>query len=192
MQQYSTQPIAGGPHKWSSERRPLLPIQPHPKASTVPTLPELPSPPRSSLIDDWYSLSTHIVPAAFPRLTPDVNHPPGIDFSPAKTGEEKALKVQMLRNTYYDLKVKHWQGQLVGHSEKKLWCCVNRYTLRRGEQTGRKKLTLFLAHANGFTKEVCITRLGAELDFNKVVLVDMGAVFEIPCFRLCKTGRNAL
>jgi hypothetical protein len=39
-------------------------------------------------------------------------------------------------------------------SEKLLWNSINRYVKR--VQDGRKGLTLFFAHANGFPKEVLI------------------------------------
>jgi hypothetical protein len=107
-------------------------------------------------------LSTHIVPAAFPRSTPDVEHPPGDVISAAETKSEKLKRIAKLRDAYYDLKVRHWDGRLSGNSEKKMWNCVNRYVLRRegaasqsgGGRAKKKKLTLFLAHANGFMKEV--------------------------------------
>jgi len=47
------------------------------------------------------------------------------------------------------------QGKLSsGGHERRLWNCVNRYAKRT--PTGEKGLTLFLAHGNGFPKEVPI------------------------------------
>jgi hypothetical protein len=42
-------------------------------------LPELPTPQRKGIINEWFTLSTHIVPAAFPRSGPDVPYPEGCD-----------------------------------------------------------------------------------------------------------------
>lgn len=163
---------------WSSEPRPLVPLVDPPPTVHV-KLPALP-PPRlnGSLIDEWYTLSTHIVPAAFTRTTPDIPYPAGCEFPTGETREDKGKRIRKLRDVYFDPKIRHWDGRLPGQSEKQLWSCLNRY-VRKGRQTakGTKKLTLFLAHANGFPKEV--RRLYDLWNFRRANrVVDLGAGVE--------------
>lgn len=161
MRARSTLPKPDSIAPWSSERRPLHPLAAPPPVLDV-ELPELP-PPRAngSLIDEWYTLSTHLVPAAFPRSTPDIPYPVGSDFVAGETREEKRKRILNMRDAYFDPKLKHWDGKLTGHSEKQLWNCVNRYVRKdRTTTKGAKHLTLFLAHANGFPKEVRFRLVG--------------------------------
>jgi len=57
----------------------------------------------------------------------------------------------------YGITKKHWLGELPGHSEKPFWACVNRFVrkvpMSRDQERGRRRVTLFLAHGNGFGKE---------------------------------------
>ena len=51
---------------------------------------------------------------------------------------------------------KQWSGELKGpRSRKLLWACLNRYRRRDASPGNEQKgVTLFLVHANGFSKEV--------------------------------------
>ena len=132
-------------------------------------LPELPTPQRKGIIDEWFVLSTHILPAAFPRSGPDVPYPEGCDADglvvpEVEGGPTAAKKVRMetgvrVRDALYGITRKHCLGELPGHSEKPLWGCVNRFvrkvSVSRDQERGRKRVTLLLAHGNGFGKEVC-------------------------------------
>jgi hypothetical protein len=42
-------------------------------------LPELPTPQRKGIIEEWFMLSTYILPATFLRSGPDVPYPEGCD-----------------------------------------------------------------------------------------------------------------
>jgi hypothetical protein len=75
-------------------------------------------------------------------------------FSPSETKQERMNKALDLRDQYFELKVKHWNGTLTGNSEKRLWICVNRYVHKQAKSKTGNKMTLFLGHANGFMKEV--------------------------------------
>lgn len=133
-------------------------------------LPELPTPQRKGVIDEWFTLSTHIVPAAFPRSGPDVPYPEGcnvdglifpkVNGGPAASKEARMETGVKVRNAMYGITKKHWLGELPGYSEKPFWACVNRFVRKvpvRGDQErGRKRVTLLLAHGNGFGKEVCM------------------------------------
>ena len=132
-------------------------------------LPELPTPQRRGTIDEWFTLSTHIVPAAFPRSGPDVPYPEGCDADglivPIVEGGPAAVKKARIetrikvRKALCGITKKHWLGELPGYSEKPFWACVDRFVRKvpaSGDQwTGRKRVTLLLAHGNGFGKEVC-------------------------------------
>ena len=132
----------------------LLPLQPPPLCIYPPTLP---SPPRASSLDTHFVLTTHIIPAAFPRTTPVVPLP---DL-PQWSSDKNAFKASVKRTTDSILgtKERQWRGELDGlaRNERSWWNCVNRYVRKelrevRGKGGG---ITLFCAHANGFTKEVC-------------------------------------
>ena len=132
--------------------------------------PALPIPQRDGMIKDQFTLSTHILPAAFPRSSPDMPYPEGcdadglvvpeVDGGPAaakRARRETGIKV---KNALYDISKKHWLGELPGHSEKPLWACVNRFVRKvpvsKEQERGRKRVTLLLTHGNGFGKEVCV------------------------------------
>ena len=136
--------------------------------------PELPTPQREGIVQQWFTLSTHILPAAFPRSGPDVPYPEGCDADglvvprveggPAakkKARVEAGIKV---RKALFEVNRKHWLEDLPGYSEKPLWVCVNRFVRKvpvsREEERTRRRVTLFLAHGNGFGKEVCTIALG--------------------------------
>jgi hypothetical protein len=140
---------------WSSEKRPLIPIiDPPPSSTPLPQIPPKRSNP--SALGEWYTLTTHVVPAAFPRTTPDIDWPAGSNFVPvSETKQEKRARIQALRDAYFNPKESHWAGHLTGQSEKRLWCCVDRFVRRDVTvRPGSKRLTLFLAHGIGFPKEV--------------------------------------
>jgi len=131
-------------------------------------LPDLPTPQRKGILDEWFTLSTHILPAAFPRSGPDVPYPegcdadglvvPNVEGGPAAVKEARVETGIKVRNALYEITKKHWLGELPGHDEKPFWGCVNRFVRKvpvSGDQErGRKRLTLLLAHGNGFGKEV--------------------------------------
>jgi len=132
-------------------------------------LPKVPTPQRKGAIDQWFTLSTHIVPAAFPRSGPDVPYPDGCDADglviptteggPAAAKKAKKETGVKVREALYGITKKHWLGELPGYSEKPFWACVNRFVRKvpiAGDSgRGRKRVTLLLAHGNGFGKEVC-------------------------------------
>jgi len=125
--------------------RSFLPIQPCPINSHSPPLP---SPPRQT-IHAAYALTTHLIPAAFPRSVPDV---PFREIPPHSTPDRQA-QVASLARELIEERACFAQGKLYGdHSQKPLWNCVNRYVRTDNPGSG---LTLLLAHANGFPKEAC-------------------------------------
>ncbi|KAI0672322.1 Alpha/Beta hydrolase protein [Trametes maxima] len=123
----------------------------------VSTPPELPSPPRKSLLDPWFTLSTHLVPAASPRATPDVPLPPLPTWSASKA--EYKASVKRTTEAVVSAKEKQWRGELdhlpLGRT-KPFWNCINRYVKKQpaGEADLANGITLFFAHANGFPKEI--------------------------------------
>jgi hypothetical protein len=106
------------------------------------------------LFNDSYTVSTHLVPAACPRLTPDIPLPAAPEFS--TNASERKRNFRQAETEILKLHELFVQGKLSGEgSEKILWNCVNRYARKA---TARENgLTLFLAHANGFPKEVLIS-----------------------------------
>jgi len=159
--------------EWTSERRDLLGIReprrfqhtagPDGDAGPVLELPELPSPQREGLklIDRSrryeYTLTTHIVPAAWPRSSPDVGYPAGC----GPGGLRERWTFSRVRDEMVEMEKRHSRGELPeGKDERQYWVCVNRYVRNRLEETereGRKRLTLFLTHAIGFGKEASVS-----------------------------------
>jgi len=159
--------------EWSSERRDHLEIREprwlQPRADsgsdaglTPPELPELPTPQREGLklIDRSrgyeYTLTTHIMPAAWPRSTPDVGYP--AECGPGGLRDRGAFS--RVREEILETEKRYLRGELPeGKDERQYWVCVNRYVRNRLEETerkGRKRLTLFMVHGIGFGKEVSV------------------------------------
>ena len=141
------------PHsKYPLKARPLLPLQPPPHAEKPP----LPSPARRSLLDaSGFALTTHLVPAAFPRTTPVVSRPALPEWSPDKTQFQKAAASAAAE--VMSTKHKQRRGELHEPPNRNpLWVCLNRYLGRDTSRSGcaRSNITLFFSHANGFPKEV--------------------------------------
>ena len=139
--------------------RPLKPLE-KPNTPCV-YAPQLPAPARKSLLDEWYTLSTHLVPAARPRTTPYVPLPPLPQWSPNKN--EFQASVQRTVDELVATKEAQGLGKL-NHLEpnsRQMWNCINRYVRRgfRPDGGDRTGITLFMSHANGFPKEVCTKML---------------------------------
>ncbi|EMD30913.1 hypothetical protein CERSUDRAFT_89617 [Gelatoporia subvermispora B] len=130
--------------------RQLAPIESPPLISDFP---KLPSAPRISLLDPYFSVTTHLVPAAFPRTAPDVPVPGGQErlCDPASRKEAASKAAEAIVSN----KMKQWEGKAGSGSRKLLWVCWNRYVNKtpRG-QPNRTPLTLLCAHAGSSTKEM--------------------------------------
>ncbi|KAG1737510.1 uncharacterized protein EDB91DRAFT_1290408, partial [Suillus paluster] len=162
----STYPFEPTPQWTTVNPRPLLPF--HTRSEGLEK-PPLPSPPRNELFNDNYIVSTHLVPAACPRLTPDIPLPVVPEFS--TNASERKQDIQRLTAEIVERQERFVHGRLGGErSEKPLWNCVNRYAKRLAN--GTKGLTLFLAHANGFPKEIWETTLRYLLSSNAASLID--------------------
>ncbi|KAG2108437.1 Alpha/Beta hydrolase protein [Suillus discolor] len=145
--------------------KPFLPFRTHCDSEELPTLPS----PRNELFNDTYVVSTHLVPGGCPRLTPDIPLPVIPKFS--TNAAERKRDIQQLLTEITERQARFVKGELGGErSEKPLWNCVNRYVKR--VQDGRKGLTLFFAHANGFPKEIWETTLRYLLSSPTASLID--------------------
>ncbi|KAI0028058.1 Alpha/beta hydrolase family-domain-containing protein, partial [Vararia minispora EC-137] len=117
-------------------------------------VPPLPSPRRAPDFSHGFTLSTHLVPAAYPRTTAYFS-----SFPPApenETKEERQIRVRKLELELWDLRRRYEKGELdeMEKNENVLWMCFNRYVRRSAERDGKQTgLTLFCAHANGMHKE---------------------------------------
>lgn len=115
--------------------------------------PSLPCPPRTFPDASWV-LSSHLVPAALPRTVPDI---PQVVLPawPADKARRREM-AQKIEEQLVATREKQWSGELQGlRSRKPLWACLNRYRRRDGSPGNEQKgVTLFLVHANGFSKEV--------------------------------------
>ncbi|KAJ6525680.1 Alpha/beta hydrolase family-domain-containing protein, partial [Mycena capillaripes] len=111
----------------------------------------LPSPlPPRSFADSRYSVSTHLVPAAHLRSTALPESPP-----PAPAPDTASKPERRARNAERKAWVEAQTERQHGRHERVLWSAVNRYA--RKDAVGDELstgVTLFLAHANGFPKEI--------------------------------------
>jgi len=137
--------------------RDLLPIYPPPEPLECPPLP---SPPRKPAFNAPYILSTHLVPAAYLRTT----RPTPVPASPPPDISKEARN-QILEKAFQTLlAAQSRRANVTDGYPRVLWNCLNRY-VKKGSKieprsTSNSKnsigggVTLFLAHANGFPKEV--------------------------------------
>ncbi|KAF9010776.1 Alpha/beta hydrolase family-domain-containing protein [Cyathus striatus] len=129
------------------------------------TSPSLPSPPRSPVFTSTHSLSTHIIPAAYPR-SPST---PGTFLVPnnLKTKEERQEWVKQTVGTMLKEKRGIEAGVQVGQvkSEQVLWSVVNRIARNVKTEDGKKGLTLVVTNPIGFHKEIWEPALKALIEF---------------------------
>ncbi|KAI9454511.1 Alpha/Beta hydrolase protein [Boletus coccyginus] len=155
--------------------RPLRPIRAHPNLERTDT-PALPGPPRPPVFHTTphgiYRLSTHLVPAAYPRLAPDIPLREIPAHIPGGPPAERRDKLDALAKHTLETQNAYEEGRLGGTpGEKLLWNCVNRY-VRTSSLSTTTGITLFLAHANGFHKEIWETMLRELLDAPAGEMVD--------------------
>ncbi|KAG1819245.1 uncharacterized protein BJ212DRAFT_80849 [Suillus subaureus] len=160
----STYPFEPTPPWTTVNPKPFLPFRTR-YDSEAPSLPS----PRNEPFNDNYVVSTHLVPAGCPRLTPDIPLPVVPKFT--TNAAERKRAVQQLSTELMMRQERFIRGELGGErSEKPLWNCVNRYVKRA--QDGRKGLTLFFTHANGFPKEIWEATLRYLLSSPTASLID--------------------
>ena len=126
---------------------PLFPLRSPPEPLRYPPLP---CPPRHHHFTASYTVTTHLIPAAFPRFSPFVPLPP---FPIHETKEERAAHIQRLTGELLSLEAQHVPDQS-GTQQTVLWSVLNRYV--RKSIGGGNGLTLLLLHANGLHKEVSV------------------------------------
>ena len=123
----------------------LLPLRQPPEPLRHPSLP---CPSRDHRFSSEYTVTTHLIPAAFPRASPFIPVPASPDN---ESKEERVARVQLYASELISLQAQHGPDHS-GTQPRVLWNVVNRY-VRKGNGGG---LTLLLLHANGLHKEVNI------------------------------------
>jgi len=124
----------------------LLPLQPPPEPLTYPALP---CPSRDHRFTSAYNVTTHIIPAAFPRSSPFIPEPAVPDHDQESKDERRAW-VEQCTSELLTLQARH----VSDHSDAQprvLWSVLNRYV--RAGTTGGGGLTLLLLYGNGLHKE---------------------------------------
>ena len=125
-------------------RIPLLPLQAPPEPLRYPPLP---CPSRDHRFASEYTVTTHLIPAAFPRSSPFVPLPALPDYNESR--DERSARVQRQTDEFLSLQAQYGPDHS-GTQPSVLWSVLNRY-VRKGNGGG---LTLVLLHANGLHKEV--------------------------------------
>lgn len=131
----------------------LLPLEIPPPCPSH-ELPQLPSVRGRTSFNDLFTVTTHLIPAAYPRSTPDVPLPDPPAWTRNKTQWKDAVLAKV--DEVISTKQKQLGGKLGNvPSRKPLWVCINRYR-RANTRAADNNLgvTLFFAHATGYTKEV--------------------------------------
>ncbi|KAF8480044.1 Alpha/beta hydrolase family-domain-containing protein [Russula ochroleuca] len=122
---------------------PLLPLRLPPEPLRYPALP---SPLRDHRFSATYNVTTHIIPAAFPRSTPFIAPPPA--FPSHEIDDEREARIQRYTRELISLQAQYVPDSS-GTQPTVLWNVLNRY-VRHGKGGG---LTLLMLHANGMHKE---------------------------------------
>jgi hypothetical protein len=126
-------------------RIPLLPLRSPPEPLNYPPLP---SPSRDHRFASEYTVTTHLIPAAFPRSSPFVPVPV-FKLPDYKSRDERGARIELYRDELLSHQAQHGPDYS-GTQPVVLWNALNRY-VRKGSGDG---LTLVLLHANGLHKEV--------------------------------------
>jgi hypothetical protein len=120
--------------------------------------PALPSPSRDGSFAGAYTITTHLIPAAFPRISPFV---PVLPLPNHENRDERGAHVKQYTSEFLSLQAQDGPGHS-GTQPKVLWSVLNRYV--RTDTGNMGGLTLLLLHANGLHKEVGVRALPL-LDF---------------------------
>ncbi|KAG1867590.1 Alpha/beta hydrolase family-domain-containing protein [Suillus tomentosus] len=134
--------------------RPWVPFKPHEGPVKVPPLPFKP---RSDDLLGVYDISTHIIPAANPRVTPNIPVP----GPPPRSSKRPERDIKKLGLELMEQQAQQGEDGYSGVTDERLlWNCVSRYVKKDGEDKVRTRgITLFLVHATGFPKEIWETTL---------------------------------
>ncbi|TCD65455.1 hypothetical protein EIP91_002669 [Steccherinum ochraceum] len=187
-------PKPDAPWPYTYNPRILEPILPYPTATSHTSPPSLPTTRQArSLLHPEWTLSTHVVPAAYPRTTPLVPVPPIPAFAFGKDKKQRREEIVALANELAEAKLKQGKGELksLGRDQTALWCCVNRYVRKRSGSGIPKGITLFFAHANGFMKEIWEPTLLHLVN----IMREKGASYEVAeiwCFDGANHGDSAI
>ncbi|KAH9053618.1 Alpha/Beta hydrolase protein [Lactarius vividus] len=122
----------------------LLPLQEPPQPLEYPALP---CPPHDRRFTSAYTVTTHLIPAAFPRVSPFVPLPPVPEH---ETRDERSARVERLASEFLALQTQHAPDKSESQPTV-LWSVLNRYV--RADTSSGTGLTLLLLHANGLHKE---------------------------------------
>ncbi|KAG1769848.1 Alpha/beta hydrolase family-domain-containing protein [Suillus occidentalis] len=112
---------------WTTVKpRPWVPFKPHEGHVKVPPLPFKP---RSDDLLGIYNISTHVIPAANPRVTPKIPVP-----EPPRSLKRTASDIKNLGLELMEQQVLYGEDGFSGITdERMLWNCVNRYVKKDSE-----------------------------------------------------------
>ncbi|KAH9030508.1 alpha beta-hydrolase [Lactarius pseudohatsudake] len=122
----------------------LFPLQEPPQPLEYPALP---CPSRDHRFTSAYTLTTHLIPAAFPRVSQFVPLPPVPEH---ETRDERSARVERYASEFLALQTQYAPDKSESHPTV-LWSVLNRYV--RADTSSGTGLTLLLLHANGLHKE---------------------------------------
>ncbi|KAI9463967.1 Alpha/Beta hydrolase protein [Lactarius psammicola] len=122
----------------------LFPLQEPPQSLKYPALP---CPPRDHRFTSTYTVTTHLIPAAFPRVSPFAPLPP---VPGHESKDERGARVERYASEFIAQQTQHAPDKSESQPTV-LWTVLNRYA--RADTSSETGLTLLLLHANGLHKE---------------------------------------
>ncbi|KAG8933343.1 hypothetical protein FRC02_012095 [Tulasnella sp. 418] len=165
--------------------RPLDPLEPLPSSYTLPKTS------KEATSCDFtlsYVRTTHIIPAAYPRMTSLLLEKDHAAAPPNESKEERKRRINVLAEKFLRKRVAIAKGtgknELADQSPV-LFNSVHRYARKDSESVDPNGVTLILAHANGFNKEVWEPTLCTILDVTSV------PINEIWSFEAVNHGESA-
>ena len=166
--------------------RPLCPLRPPPTNPRIPKLPAHIENFRRDVLNilPGFTLSTHVFPAASTRTKCGPERIPNLSKERGKRKEEASVVAEGLLKLRCEWLPAVYECKA---EEPPLWLSLNRFYRPGGFRVapGRKALTLWLLHANGFHKEVSWLLLSRNLVSSDAYYVlgslDLGGDIEVYC-----------
>ncbi|KIJ50140.1 hypothetical protein M422DRAFT_160172 [Sphaerobolus stellatus SS14] len=153
------------------------------------TLPPLPSAPRNPSFASNYTLTTHLYPSAYPHAPSTPLPRSAYANRPNETKEERVTRQRALVDELFEINKAQHAGLIPQKANPDVfWSVINRF-VRKDAGQRRNRITLFLAHANGFPKETwepALLQLFSRIEGTGIVIDEVWA------FEAIQHGDSAL
>ncbi len=131
----------------------LFPLQ---EPSQSLECPALLCPPRDHHFISTNTVTTHLIPTAFPRVSPFVPLPPVPEH---ESKDERGARGERYASVFIAQQTQHAPDKSESQPATVLWTVLNRYVSADTSSRSGTGLALLLLHANGLHKEVRCERI---------------------------------